>query len=121
LGAREVFLAAVALFTVASAARGLAATVQQPMTFRVVQGIGGDLTAPVGMAMLYRTFPPSDRVRLSRIINIPIALAPAARRSARCWADSLFSGPAGDGSSGSTYCVCGPAPTNAQEIVIDDR
>ncbi len=71
------FLAAVALFTVASAARGLAATVQQLVTFRVVQGIGGGLTAPVGMAMLYRTFPPSDRVRLSRIINIPIALAPA--------------------------------------------
>jgi EmrB/QacA subfamily drug resistance transporter len=29
------------------------------------------------MAMLYRSFPPNERVRLSRIINVPIALAPA--------------------------------------------
>ena len=77
LGAREVFLAAVTLFTLASAACGLAATVQQLVIFRIVQGLGGGLMTPVGMAMLYRTFPPSERVRLSRIINIPIALAPA--------------------------------------------
>ena len=32
---------------------------------------------PVGMSMLYRSFPPNERVRLSRIINFPIALAPA--------------------------------------------
>jgi MFS family permease len=76
-GAREVFLAAVALFTVASAACGFAATVQQLVIFRIVQGLGGGLMTPVGMAMLYRTFPPSERIRLSRIINIPIALAPA--------------------------------------------
>ena len=77
LGAREVFLAAVTLFTLASAACGLAATVQQLVIFRIVQGLGGGLMTPLGMAMLYRTFPPSERVRLSRIINIPIALAPA--------------------------------------------
>jgi len=77
LGAREVFLAAVSLFTVASAACGFAATVQQLVIFRIVQGLGGGLMTPVGMAMLYRTFPPAERVRLSRIINIPIALAPA--------------------------------------------
>jgi EmrB/QacA subfamily drug resistance transporter len=32
---------------------------------------------PVGMAMLYRTFPPNQRIRLGRITNIPIAFAPA--------------------------------------------
>ncbi len=47
------------------------------MIFRIVQGIGGGLMTPVGMAMLYRTFPPAERVRLSRIITSPIALAPA--------------------------------------------
>ncbi|HEY4991719.1 MAG TPA: DHA2 family efflux MFS transporter permease subunit, partial [Nakamurella sp.] len=76
-GAREVFLLAVGLFTVASAACGLAATVQQLVIFRILQGIGGGLMTPVGMSMLYRAFPPNERVRLSRIINVPIALAPA--------------------------------------------
>ena len=76
-GAREVFLLAVGLFTVASAACGLAASVQQLVMFRIVQGIGGGLMTPVGMSMLYRSFPPNERVRLSRIINVPIALAPA--------------------------------------------
>ena len=76
-GAREVFLLAVGLFTVASAACGLAQSVQQLVIFRIVQGVGGGLMTPVGMAMLYRSFPPNERVRLSRIINVPIALAPA--------------------------------------------
>ena len=47
------------------------------MAFRIVQGIGGGLMTPVGMAMLYRSFPPAERVRLSSIINVPIAIAPA--------------------------------------------
>jgi EmrB/QacA subfamily drug resistance transporter len=76
-GAREVFLLAVSLFTVASAACGLAQSVEQLVIFRIVQGVGGGLMTPVGMAMLYRSFPPNERVRLSRIINVPIALAPA--------------------------------------------
>ncbi len=76
-GAREVFLLSVGLFTAASAACGLAGSVQQLVIFRIVQGIGGGLMTPVGMSMLYRSFPPAERVRLSRITNIPIALAPA--------------------------------------------
>lgn len=76
-GAREVFVLSVGLFTAASAACGSAGSVQQLVIFRIVQGIGGGLMTPVGMSMLYRSFPPPERVRLSRITNIPIALAPA--------------------------------------------
>jgi EmrB/QacA subfamily drug resistance transporter len=32
---------------------------------------------PVGMAMLYRTFPPAERVRASSIMVVPTAMAPA--------------------------------------------
>jgi EmrB/QacA subfamily drug resistance transporter len=35
------------------------------------------MLAPVGMAMLFRTFPPQERVRASRILIVPTALAPA--------------------------------------------
>lgn len=76
-GPREVFLVALAAFTAASAACGLAGTVGQLVAFRIVQGLAGGLMTPVGMAMLYRTFPPNERVRLARITNIPIAFAPA--------------------------------------------
>ena len=35
------------------------------------------MLTPVGMAMLWRTFPPEERVRASRILIIPTAFAPA--------------------------------------------
>lgn len=76
-GPREVFTLSIGLFTAASAACGLAGSIEQLVIFRIVQGIGGGLMTPVGMAMLYRLFPPAERVRLSRIITIPIAVAPA--------------------------------------------
>ena len=50
---------------------------QQLVVFRIVQGIGGGLMTPVGMCDAVPEFPPNERVRLSRIINFPIALAPA--------------------------------------------
>lgn len=77
LGAREVFVTAIALFAAASAACGLAGSLDQLVLFRVFQGAAGGMMTPVGMAMLYRTFPPAERIRLGRITTIPIAFAPA--------------------------------------------
>ncbi len=76
-GPRGVFIGALAAFTAASGACGLAATVEQLVVFRVLQGLGGGLMTPVGLTMLYRTYPPRERVRLSRITTVPIAFAPA--------------------------------------------
>ena len=76
-GPRQVFIASLIGFTIASGACGLATSAGQLVAFRIVQGAAAGLMTPVGMAMLYRTFPPNERVRLSRLINIPIALAPA--------------------------------------------
>jgi len=45
--------------------------------FRVLQGAAGGALTPVGTAMLYRTFPPSQRVQVSRVLIIPTILAPA--------------------------------------------
>lgn len=77
LGAREVFTAAIALFTIASAACGFATTLDQLVLYRIGQGAAGGLMTPVGMAMLYRTFAPAERIRIGRITTIPIAFAPA--------------------------------------------
>jgi EmrB/QacA subfamily drug resistance transporter len=77
-GGKRTLLAAIAVFTVASALCGVAGSLSQLVIFRVLQGVGGGMLTPVGMAMLYRTYPPSDRVRLASILMVPTALAPAA-------------------------------------------
>ena len=77
LGAREVFVTAIALFAMSSAACGMAGSLTELVLFRIVQGAAGGLMTPVGMAMLYRTFAPAERIGLGRITTIPIAFAPA--------------------------------------------
>jgi EmrB/QacA subfamily drug resistance transporter len=76
-GGRKVLLFSVVLFTAASALCGLATSLGELVVFRVLQGAAGGLMTPVGMAMLFRVFPPAERVRASSILMIPTALAPA--------------------------------------------
>jgi EmrB/QacA subfamily drug resistance transporter len=76
-GGKRTLLAAIAVFTIASALCGVAGSLSQLVIFRALQGVGGGMLTPVGMAMLYRTYPPSDRVRLASILMVPTALAPA--------------------------------------------
>jgi EmrB/QacA subfamily drug resistance transporter len=76
-GAKRMFMIALALFTSASALCGLAQSLSELIVFRVIQGAGGGMLMPVGLAMLYRTFPPDERMRASKILVIPTAVAPA--------------------------------------------
>ena len=57
-GGRKVLLGALVIFTIASAMCGLASSLGELVVFRVFQGVGGGLMTPVGMAMLFRVFPP---------------------------------------------------------------
>ncbi|MGH9094659.1 MAG: MDR family MFS transporter, partial [Acidimicrobiales bacterium] len=77
LGGKRVLLAATLLFTVASALCGVAGSFGELVAFRILQGVGGGMMAPVGMAMLFRTFPPAERIRASSILTVPTTLAPA--------------------------------------------
>ncbi|GAC1403906.1 MAG: MDR family MFS transporter [Ktedonobacteraceae bacterium] len=76
-GTKRVFLVALALFTITSALCGLASNFTMLVFFRFLQGAAGGALAPVGTAMLYRTFPPAERVRVSSILIIPTVIAPA--------------------------------------------
>jgi len=76
-GGKRVLLAAIVVFTVASAMCGLATSLGELVIFRVLQGVGGGMLAPVGMAMLFRAFPPEERIRASSILTVPTTLAPA--------------------------------------------
>jgi EmrB/QacA subfamily drug resistance transporter len=76
-GAKRILLGAIAVFTSASALCGTATSLSELVTYRVLQGVGGGMLAPVGLAMLYRVFPPRERVRASAILTVPTTLAPA--------------------------------------------
>jgi EmrB/QacA subfamily drug resistance transporter len=77
VGGKRVLLAAIAVFTGASALCGLAHSLGELVAFRILQGAGGGMLAPVGMAMLYRVFPPAERIRASSILTVPTTFAPA--------------------------------------------
>jgi EmrB/QacA subfamily drug resistance transporter len=76
-GTKRIFLIALALFSVASALCGLATSLPMLVLFRVLQGAAGGALTPVGTALLYRTFPPAQRVQVSRVLIIPTVIAPA--------------------------------------------
>jgi EmrB/QacA subfamily drug resistance transporter len=76
-GARGVMLGSIGLFTVASAFCGMATSLPELVAFRAVQGIGGGILIPVGMAMMFRAFPPAERIRANRLLIVPMLMAPA--------------------------------------------
>jgi EmrB/QacA subfamily drug resistance transporter len=76
-GARSVLLGAIGLFTAASALCGVATSLPELVVFRAVQGAGGGLMIPVGMAMMFRTYPPAERIRANRLLIVPMLIAPA--------------------------------------------
>jgi EmrB/QacA subfamily drug resistance transporter len=76
-GGKRVLLTAIVVFTVASALCGVASSLSELVAFRILQGVGGGMLAPVGMAMLFRAFPPEERVRAASILTIPTVIAPA--------------------------------------------
>ncbi|MFC0547792.1 DHA2 family efflux MFS transporter permease subunit [Kutzneria chonburiensis] len=76
-GTKRVFLVALAVFTLASALCGVAQTLPQLVGFRLLQGLGGGMLAPIGLAMLYREFPLAERMRVNRVLILPTAVAPA--------------------------------------------
>jgi EmrB/QacA subfamily drug resistance transporter len=75
-GTRKTFLFATAMFTLGSALCGRAWSIESLVFFRILQGVGGGMLTPVGTAMLYRAFTPSERARASAILSIPTMLAP---------------------------------------------
>ena len=76
-GAKRVLIFAIAVFTLGSACCAAAGNMPQLTAARVFQGVGGGMMQPVGMALLFRTFPPSRRAKASQILIIPTAVAPA--------------------------------------------
>jgi EmrB/QacA subfamily drug resistance transporter len=70
-GTRRVFVAAIALFTIASLLCGLAQTLDQFVAMRIVQGIAGALMVPVGRLVVLRVTPKEHLIQAIAVLTWP--------------------------------------------------
>jgi EmrB/QacA subfamily drug resistance transporter len=77
LGTKRIFLAAVAVFTLASGLCAASVSLPELVAMRVFQGAGAGMMVPVGMAIVYRAYPQEHRVQATRLITRVMAVAPA--------------------------------------------
>jgi EmrB/QacA subfamily drug resistance transporter len=75
-GAKKVFLVAIVLFALASAACGFAQDLTQLVIARVFQGMAGAMMLPVGRLVLLRTTPKTELVGAMSIMTMPALLGP---------------------------------------------
>ena len=97
-GRRRMFVAGLALFSVASAACALAPDVGWLIAARAVQGVGAALVAPLGLALLAASVPPERAAAigmLGGITGLAVASGPLV-------GGAVVEGIDGSGSSGST-------------------
>src|SRR5919197_906945 len=75
-GAKRVWLAALALFTLGSCLAGAAWSIDSLIAFRVLQGAGAGLVMPVGQAILAQAAGPERIGRVMSVVGVPMLIAP---------------------------------------------
>ena len=75
-GSKKIWMVSVALFGVGSALCGLAWSAESLIFFRVLQGIGGGMIMPTGMALLAQTAGVGRVGRVMSVIGVPMLLGP---------------------------------------------
>ncbi len=75
-GARRVFRAAIAVFTIGSILSGFSHSLFEIVLARVIQGLGGAMMVPVGRLVLLRTAPRHELVRAMAWLTVPALIGP---------------------------------------------
>lgn len=75
-GAKRLYLLAITVFVIGSVLSGLSWNIGTLITFRVVQGLGGGLIAPVGMTIVIKAAGPQRVGRVMSILGLPMMLGP---------------------------------------------
>lgn len=75
-GRKRVLLISIALFTLSSMLCGVAASLEQLVAFRVLQGIGGGSLQPFSQAILMESFPREKRTTAMAVFGIGVIAAP---------------------------------------------
>jgi EmrB/QacA subfamily drug resistance transporter len=76
-GARRVWMSSIAVFLVGSMLAGTAWSIDSLIAFRILQGLGGGMIVPVGIALLTRAAGPRHVGRALGVIGIAQVLGPA--------------------------------------------
>ncbi len=74
---KQIYMFALGMFSVGSLLCGLAWNNNTMIIFRIVQAIGGGMIMPVGMAVIYSTFPQNERGKALGIWGISAMVAPS--------------------------------------------
>ncbi|WP_261807843.1 DHA2 family efflux MFS transporter permease subunit [Paenibacillus sp. N3.4] len=64
------------MFVLGSLLCSFAQTSEQLIVFRIIQGLGGGMVAPIGIAMAFQISPPDKRGSIMGILGLPMLLAP---------------------------------------------
>ncbi|MCW2954244.1 MAG: family efflux transporter permease subunit [Conexibacter sp.] len=75
-GSRRLYLISLVLFTLGSALCGFAWSSGSLIAFRVLQGVGGGMLAPIGQMILVRAAGPRNLPKIMSAIGVPVILAP---------------------------------------------
>ena len=75
-GAKKIFVAAMVLYALASAACGLANPLAELVVARLFQGMAGAMMMPVGRLVLLRTTPKNELVGAMSVLTMPALLGP---------------------------------------------
>ncbi|MBO9596543.1 MAG: DHA2 family efflux MFS transporter permease subunit [Cohnella sp.] len=76
-GAKQVFLITIFLFTAGSILCSFATTPEQLIIYRIIQGVGGGMVQPIGMAIIFKLAPPNKQGAVMGMLGIPMMLGPA--------------------------------------------
>src|SRR5262245_28381659 len=76
-GGRDVFVSAIAVFTVSSILCGIAQNLPEMVIARVLQGLGGAMMTPVGRLVLLRSVSKSQLVQAMTYVTVPALVGPA--------------------------------------------
>ncbi|HET7024036.1 MAG TPA: DHA2 family efflux MFS transporter permease subunit [Gemmatimonadales bacterium] len=93
LGRKNIYLASVVTFTVASMACGAAGSMPLIIFFRVLQGLGGGVLITVSQAILRETFPAEEQGLAMGIYGMGVVLAPAFGPTLGGWLTDTYSWP----------------------------
>ena len=76
MGRRNYFLVSIAVFTLASGLCGAAASLEQLILFRVIQGLAGGGLQPSSQGILLDSFPPEKQGQAQTMFGVAALLAP---------------------------------------------
>jgi EmrB/QacA subfamily drug resistance transporter len=76
IGFKRLYIITLACFTAGSALCGLAWNLPSLIVFRVLQGIGGGMLQPLGMAIVFQIITPLERPKFIALLGVPALIAP---------------------------------------------